>query len=330
MTVFLIHNLDISIIGVPAVVLSNGPYSYSQKAVINATIKDFLKVPTSDLTNHSLPTNVSPGARFDLRVNLMSDHFFLPSTLEINLTAKLLVREDNGTFRKIKATDCLCPSDGMQFIKNVRAQFDNLPLIPTAKECNQRLFRRIIKILTQSESKESKVAGIFHKQEYFETQSLEDNKAAKTHSHKYKGNSIEFKEASDSDKSEQNVTLSRELTEEFICPINFNSVAPFDVGKILTRPIQHILLSLEICPWAEWLTLVVPDGTEGSVKPSMDIFNKLVLQITGIKHSYSQISLHEKLFDLYFKNTANGKIASLAHSITVRNTSIATMLRRRI
>ncbi len=302
-------------LGVPSVVLSLGPYEYSQKTVINSSIKDYLKIPTSNLTNNALPSSVIPGSRYDLRLNLMGDHFFLPSTLEVSLTAKLLVKEDNGSFRKITAADGLCPIDGLQFIKNVRPQFDNQPLLPSSKECNQRLFRRIIQVLTKSDTKESKQSGILRKQEYYETQSLEDNIAAKTHSHKYDGDKIEFKAESDSNMSVQNTQLSRQLCEEFICPINFNGIAPFDVGKILTRPIQNLLLSLEVCAWNEWLTLTTPDGTPGKVKPSMDIFNKLCLQITGIKNSLSQVVLHDKLFDLYFKNTAKGKIASMAHSI---------------
>ncbi len=303
-------------LGVPTVVLSSGPYEYSQKSVINASIKDYLKVPTSNLTNNSLPSTVIPGSRYDVRLNLMGDHFFLPSTLEVSLTAKLLVREENGSFRKITAADGLCPIDGLQFIKNVRAQFDNQALLPTAKECNQRLFRRIIQILTKADTKESKQSGIFRKQEYYEPQSLEDNVAGKTHSHKYiAGNKIDFNTTSDTVRSVQNTNLSKQLCEEFICPLNFNGIAPFDVGKIHSRPIQNLLLSLEICGWHEWLTLTTPDGTPGSVKPSMDIFNKLCLQITGIKNSYSQVVLHDKLFDLYFRNTADGKISSMSHSI---------------
>ena len=95
--------------GVKAVVLTKGPFEYQQTSLINNTLKDYRKVCTSSLTNASVPSIVQPGSKYDIRINLAGDYFFLPNSLEVVLTAKLQVKENSGTLRNINASDCLTP-----------------------------------------------------------------------------------------------------------------------------------------------------------------------------------------------------------------------------
>ena len=270
---------------------------------------------TSNCTNIALPATVQPGSKFDIRLSLASDYFFLPSTLEVAVLAKVKIQQNDGTLRNVEAKDGLCPSDGLNFIKNARPVFDQNQLIPTAKEINQKLFRRALDLATRSNDKAMKKVRIQDQQEYFEEETVADNSTGKTHSHKYKDNTVEFYDPGDANSSAQNTNLALQLKDEFVCKVRLSNIAPFDIGKIYTRPLTHLDLSLEICALHEWLRLVCPDGTAGSVVPSVNIFSSIVLQITGVKFSYTQVALNDKLFDLYFKATAMGKISSTSHSL---------------
>ena len=229
-----------------AVSLTNGPYDYSQSSFINNTIKDFRKIHTSSLTNASLPVFVQPGSKFDIRLPLAGDYFFLPSTLEVSLIAQLFIKEDNGVFRKIEAKDGIVPTDGLNFVKNIRPQFDNFNVIPPSKECNQKLYNRIINLVTKSNDEETKKRSIEQNLKFFETEKLSDNKSALTHSHKYTSTGIEFSASTDTTFSQQNSTLAQSLTDEFVCQLDFSNIAPLDVAKIHSRPVENLLLSLEV------------------------------------------------------------------------------------
>ena len=303
--------------GVKAVVLTKGPFEYQQTSLINNTLKDYRKVCTSSLTNASVPSIVQPGSKYDIRINLAGDYFFLPNSLEVVLTAKLQVKENSGTLRNIKASDCLTPVDGLCFVKNIRPQFDNLNTIPPSKELNQRLYRRVIDVITKSNDEESLKLSIENDMLYFENQSLEDNKTGKMHSHKYTQDNVAFTTSTDDNYSAQNSILSQMLTDEFVCKLNFNSIPPLDVAKVHSRPVESLLLSLEICSLSEWLILCTPDGVKPTPlpTPSAEIFNKLCLTITGVTHSYAQVVLNDALYAKYLKNTTDGRIASTSHNI---------------
>ena len=226
--------------GVKAVVLTKGPFEYQQTSLINNTLKDYRKVCTSSLTNAALPSIVQAGSKYDIRINLAGDYFFLPNSLEVVLTAKLQVKENSGSLRKIKASDCLTPVDGLCFVKNIRPQFDNLNTIPPSKELNQRLYRRVIDVITKSNDSENLKLSIENDMLYFESQSLEDNVAGKMHSHKYTSDDVAFTTSTDGNYSAQNSILSQMLTDEFVCKLNFDGIPPLDVAKVSIFSVNYI------------------------------------------------------------------------------------------
>ena len=121
----------------------------------------------------------------------------------------------------------------MCFVKNIRPQFDNLNTIPPSKELNQRLYRRVIDVITKSVDQDNLNRSMENSMQYFEVQSLEDNEAAKTHSHKYTADSVVFTIPTDRPNySAQNSILSLMFTDEFVCELNFNAIPPLDVAKV--------------------------------------------------------------------------------------------------
>ena len=69
---------------------------------------------------------------------------------------------------------------------------------------------------------------------YFEDRTETDAETGKTHSHSFdtKPKKVKFNDSSLSSTSKQNLALAKTITDEFICPLNFSTIAPFDVGKV--------------------------------------------------------------------------------------------------
>ncbi len=179
-----------------------------------------------------MPSVIQPGSKLDVRLNLASDYFLLPSCLEVKLVAKLQIREESGNLRNIESTDCLVPVDGLNFIKNVRPQIDGMNVIPPSKEIHQRLYRRVQDVVVKSNELRKIERSIQNDSQFFEKLSASDAENGKTHSHKYTNDSVVFKASNDSPVSKQSLTLAKMLTDEFICSVNFGGVAPFDIAKV--------------------------------------------------------------------------------------------------
>lgn len=145
-----------SISGLESVVLSGGPFAYSTESYINATIADFRKVATSNVTNTPFPVRLTSGGSFDLRIPTKSDFFIIPNTLDVVVEAKLQVRNLNGTTRNMEESDCIVPNDSLMPVKNIRPYFEGKSTISSSKQINQRQFARVLELITEVETREAK------------------------------------------------------------------------------------------------------------------------------------------------------------------------------
>ena len=99
--------------------------SYSSESYIYASISDFRKLLTSNLTITPFPVRISSGGSLDLRISTKSDYFIIQNFFDIVIKAKLLVRNPNGTTRNVQAR--VVPNDSLMPVRNVRPFFDRKP-----------------------------------------------------------------------------------------------------------------------------------------------------------------------------------------------------------
>ena len=254
--------------GLESVVLSGGPFSYSSESYINASISDFRKVPTSNLTNTPFPVRLSSGGSLDLRIPTKSDYFIIQNSFDIVLEAKLLVRNPDGSTRNVQASDCLVPNDSLMPVKNVRPFFDGKPTIPDGKAINQRHFNRVLGLITEEKNRDAKDRRIKSSRTYYENEKTLDNRDAKTHSHIWKqiggkgGKTIQIKTKSDpAPKSSQNIALAKSILEEFQFHLDLRNVEPFSQSMVYSRPCEQVYLKVEFCNFEEWLRVSMIDIT---------------------------------------------------------------------
>ena len=170
-----------------------------------------------------------------MRINVAGDYFLLPSCMEIFIVAELKIREENGNLRNILPSDCLVPVDGLNFIRNIRPQIDGMPTIPTSKDINQSLYHRVIDCISKSTNPRKLKESANREYQFFENRTEADAEGGKTHSHTFDKTlpkKVKFSDESQPSTSKQNLTLAKTITNEFVCPLNFSTIAPFDVGKV--------------------------------------------------------------------------------------------------
>ena len=307
--------------GIEKVCLQNGIYRYSTTAYINNTIRDNYIVNTKNITNLALPAEIPPAGKFTVKLELKDDCFFIPSSLEVFLILNLNVRDTAG-LRNIEAKDFLCGCDGLNPIKSIRPIFDQYSIIPTSKDLDQRLYNRLIALLTKPKNREaSQDKDILEHLSFFETETCDDNKDGKTHSHKFVGaDDAGFLDLTDAGASKQNIYLSKILTKKFVVKLDLENLAPFDINRLHTRPTRALDLQLEFSNFSDWLRLVkTPDGTAHTCLPDASIFQKLVLSIAEIKFNLTQVVLNDALYNSYLEKMNQNKLANLPHSVVDLN-----------
>ena len=314
------------------VVLNNGPFQFNSASYLNDTVKDCLYVNSQPIKNQNFPVNIPSNGYFDVHIDLKSDYMFFPASLSVTLDVQLYVRETDGTRRAIKDSDKLVPVDSLQPVKNVRPVFDSKSAIQPGKQLDQRNLGRVLRLLTETTEKWARLRRIKYSRSFFEKEKTSDNRANKTHSHKWvtEGAGQAAKKVpkiytlEETDSSYQNTYLSTVIKKPFQFRLDLTNVPPFNNAVVYSRPLESVVLSLEFCKFSEWLRLAVPDGTP----PTPSLLNKnlptstlqpnfgnLELDVKAVTVSYSQFSLNQSLLDQYIKHTVSNSFSNIPSQV---------------
>ena len=301
------------------VVLSDGPFEFSNHSYINDTVKDYIQQETRALNNQNFPITVSNSMKFDMQVDLKNDYFLFPASMQLTCQFQLHVRTKSGR-REIRAYDRLCPLDGLMPVKNIMPCLDDQCTIPNHKTVDQRSLSRIMTILSETTNVEAAERRIKFSRNYFEGETLKQNAQAQTRSHKWpvsKSDPIVLYplNAIPTTASRQNTELAHAITDEFWCHLDLSKTPPFNNAVIYSRPCSKVSFTLDLGTFSEWLRIVNPDGSEPKdyklpddhLQPN---FANLELDIKGMHVSYTQFALHPQLLTMYKNMTYNDKISN--------------------
>ena len=301
------------------VVLSDGPFEFSNQSYINDTVKDYIQQETRALNNQNFPVTVSNSMKFDMQVDLKNDYFLFPASMQLTCQFQLYVKTSTGR-RAIRAYDKLCPLDGLMPVKNIMPCLDDQCTIPNHKTIDQRSLSRIMTILSETVNVEAAERRIRFSRNYFEGETKARNAAGTTGSHKWpatKSGQIELHPLDSIPKtaSRQNTELAHAITDEFWCHLDLSKTPPFNNAVIYSRPCSKVSFTLDFGTFSEWLRIVEPDGTKPKdyttpIDHLQPNFSNLELDINGIHVSYTQFALHPELLNMYQKMTYNDKISN--------------------
>ena len=301
------------------VVLSDGPFEFSNQSYINDTVKDYIQQETRALNNQNFPVTVSNSMKFDMQVDLKNGYFLFPASMQLTCQFKLYVKTKSGR-RPIRAYDKLCPLDGLMPVKNISPCLDDQCTIPNNKTIDQRSLSRIMTILSETTNVEAAERRIRFSRNYFEGETVTQNGAAQTRSHKWpntESGQIELYPLNNIPEtaSRQNTELAHTITDEFWCHLDLSKTPPFNHAVIYSRPCSKVSFTLDFGTFSEWLRIVNPDGTKPEKYKAPDDqlqvnFANLELDIRGVHVSYTQFALHPQLLTMYKNMTYNDKISN--------------------
>ena len=313
-----------------SVVLNNGPFQFNSPTYLNDTIKDCLFVNSKQLKNQNFPINVTSSGFFDIHFDLKSDYFFYPNSLSVMVDAQLFVRGSDGTRRAVEDRDCLVPVDTLQPVKNIRPTFDSKSTIQPGKLLDQKNLGRVLRLLTETTDPGARKRRENYSRSFFEPERTRDNRANKTHSHRWVTSSemsgasnegggkktVKIYDPDAKGASRQNAYLSKVITDAFQFHLDLDHVAPFNTAVVYSRPLESVVLTLEFCKFHEWLRIGVPDGEAPDPVPrpsdrlQSDLSN-LEFDIKMVTISYAQFSLHPALLDQYVEHTVSNRFCNI-------------------
>jgi hypothetical protein len=312
------------------VVLGDGPFSFSQQSYINDTIDDVIIGTTQKLNNVNFPVTVSDTNRFDFNIDIKNDYFLYPAAISITGKFQLYVEKSDGKYRSIVDSDLLCPLDSLCPIKNIYPRFDNMDVIPANKVCDQRLFSRVMSLITDTTDVQAAECRKRFSRMFFEGETVANNKSGKIGSHKWvetrgqKTPAIYSK--TESGGSKQNRFLALAAKDEFYCHFNLSQVPPFNAAVVYSRPCSNIAFALDFGKFSEWLRIVTPDGDGPAtpyVQPKDSLahnFSNLRLRLKEVIYYIPQFRLNNLLLKRYKDLTVHGKASVLnQQSIQILN-----------
>ena len=314
------------------VVLADGPFQFSHQSYINDTVLDILYGHSRKLNNVSFPVTVSDTNRFDFTIDVKSDYFQYPAGITLTATFQLKVEGTDGKRRPIVDEDLLCPLDGLCPIKNVYPRFDNVDVVPSHKVCDQRLFSRVMTLVSDTTDVQARECRKRWSRTFFEGETREKNLSGKVGSHHWvadKQGKLKPKiyDEGETHSSPQNQFLAEAAKDEFYVHFNLSQVPPFNSAVIYSRPCSTISFALDFGKFSDWLRIITPDGTapakgdyhqpEGSLTAN---FSNLRLILKEVTHHIPQFRLSNLLLKKYSDLTAQGKASCLnQQSIQILN-----------